>query len=454
MEWIFFLIGLIPYLVEMYFLKYALKYKKPESNKFINEPFVSIHVPIHKEPPDVVISTLESLKRQEYKNYEVLCLVNNTPEDTLKKPVEDYCKKEGKIFKYHYIETIGYKGGTLNKAIDLCHPKTEIIGIVDSDYHVCSDFIRKGVSYFNNQIAIVQFPQDYRDFPKTLFYKAMYLSYRYFFAVIMRMCHTLNAVAFMGTVGFIRKKSIQKTGEWSEQILTEDSEMGLRMNLKGFKGVYVDESVGKGLMPFTWSSCRKQRFRWAYGNAQTLVKHLPALILTKKLNFKQKIAFLIQNTVWHTPLIYSLIFTYTARCLSFLGAGLLTGFLISRFYSFLWLFRKIDKLTFSEAILALVFYFSLFFPMSYAPIRVLIPINIPFYRTPKSKEKEKTLYIGEIFIILFTLFEALVCIIEKKWIGIYVCFLSILFFVCFLWIYKQSKVSNPFTIPLSLASAN
>jgi hypothetical protein len=125
-------------------------------------------------------------------------------------------------------------------------------------------------------------------------------------------------------------------------------------------------------------------------------------------------AFVIQNTVWHTPLIYSLIFTYTAGCLSFLGAGLLTGFLISRFYSFLWLFRKIDKLTFSEAILALVFYFSLFFPMSYAPIRVLIPINIPFYRTPKSKEKEKTLYIGEIFIILFTLFEAMVCIIEKN----------------------------------------
>jgi cellulose synthase/poly-beta-1,6-N-acetylglucosamine synthase-like glycosyltransferase len=92
----------------------------------------------------------------------------------------------------------------------------------------------------------------------------------------------------MGTVGFIRKESIHKTGEWSENIITEDSEMGLRMNLKGFKGVYVDESVGKGLMPFTWYSCRKQRFRWAYGNAQTLAKHLPALIFTRTLNFKQK----------------------------------------------------------------------------------------------------------------------------------------------------------------------
>jgi len=440
MDWIFFIFGLIPYLIEVYFLKYALEYKKPEPKKLIDEPFVSIHVPIHKEPPDVVINTLEGLKKQEYKNYEVLVLVNNTPQLALRKPIKDYCKKEDKIFKYHYIETTGYKGGTLNKAMELSNPKTEIIGVVDSDYQVGSDFIKKGVSYFNDEIAIVQFPQDYRDFPKTPFYKAMYLSYRYFFAVIMRMCHVLNAVAFMGTVGFMRKKSVEETGEWSEQIITEDSEMGLRMNLKGFKGVYVDESVGKGLMPFTWFSCRKQRFRWAYGNAQTLLKHFIPLIITRRLNFKQKIAFWIQNTVWHTPLIYALIFIHTSRPLSFLGAGLLTGFLVSRFYSFIWIFRKIDRLTLAESILALVFYFSLFFPMSYAPIRVLIPMTTSFYRTPKAREKEKAFYIGEISLIFLTLVESLVCIIEKKWIGVYVCVISLLLFACFLWAYRQSKL--------------
>ncbi|MGC8852547.1 MAG: glycosyltransferase family 2 protein [Hydrogenobacter sp.] len=442
MEWIFFILGLLPYFLEMYFLKYALMYKKPEPKKLVYEPFVSIHVPIHKEPPDVVISTLESLKKQKYENYEVLVLVNNTPEEVLRKPIKDYCEKESGIFKYHYIETAGYKGGTLNKAMSLSHPKVEIIGVVDSDYRVCPDFIRKGVSYFKDKIAIVQFPQDYRDFPETLFYKAMYLSYRYFFAVIMRMCHVLGAVAFMGTVGFIRKESIKETGKWSEQIITEDSEMGLRMNLKGFKGIYVDESVGKGFMPFTWFSCRKQRFRWAYGNAQTLLKHFTALAFTKNLNFKQKVAFFIQNTVWHTPLIYSLIFNYVGGFLSFLGAGLLTGFLVSRLYSFLWIFRKIDRLTFSESVLALVFYFSLFFPMSYAPMRVLVPVEVSFYRTPKSKEEERPLYIGEIALLSLTIAELLMCTTERRWLGIYTCLLSILLFLCFLWVYRQSKISN------------
>jgi hypothetical protein len=32
--------------------------------------------------------------------------------------------------------------------------------------------------------------------------------------------------------------------------------------------------------------------------------------------------------------------------------------------------------------------------MSYAPIRVLIPMTTSFYRTPKAREKEKAFYIG------------------------------------------------------------
>jgi K+-sensing histidine kinase KdpD len=78
--------------------------------------------------------------------------------------------------------------------------------------------------------------------------------------------------------------------------------------------------------------------------------------------------------------------------------------------------------------------------MSYAPIRVLIPMTTSFYRTPKAREKEKAFYIGEISLIFLTLVESLVCIIEKKWIGVYVCVISLLLFACFLWAYRQSKL--------------
>src|SRR5262249_49787864 len=41
-------------------------------------PFVSLHVPAHNEPPDMVIQTLTSLRRIEYPEFEVVCVDDNT----------------------------------------------------------------------------------------------------------------------------------------------------------------------------------------------------------------------------------------------------------------------------------------------------------------------------------------------------------------------------------------
>lgn len=50
-------------------------------------PFVSLHVPIHNEPPDLVIGTVEALLALEYDDYEVLVIDNNTDDPDLWEPV-------------------------------------------------------------------------------------------------------------------------------------------------------------------------------------------------------------------------------------------------------------------------------------------------------------------------------------------------------------------------------
>jgi cellulose synthase/poly-beta-1,6-N-acetylglucosamine synthase-like glycosyltransferase len=43
-------------------------------------PFVSLHVPAHNEPPDMVVDTLRALVRLDYPRYEIVVIDDNTGE--------------------------------------------------------------------------------------------------------------------------------------------------------------------------------------------------------------------------------------------------------------------------------------------------------------------------------------------------------------------------------------
>lgn len=389
------LIGVLlafPFLLEMClsFFVFFWKFPKPDLKVSLSrEPFVSVLVPAYREPPKVLIATLEALRNQDYSNYEVLVLINNTPEPELWVPVKNYCEKIGPPFKFIYFDYVeGYKAGVLKEAEKYLDPRTEIIGVVDSDYIVKRDFIKNAILYFSfPQVGVVQFPQDYRDFPRDLFHLAMYYCYRYFFAVIMKFCDMLGATAFMGTVGFIKKEALTKAGSWDGKVLTEDSETGLRINAKGYKCIYVDKSVGRGLMPLDFRSCKNQRYRWAYGNMQTIIKHLNLLFWGKELPVKKKLAFIAQNTVWHNPFLLTLILGYSSFIVKPLGLLSLTVailYLFSKMVTFLFVYKKVDRLPFYKALLAYLFYLSLFVPMTLAPVKALLGKKVGFKRTPKS----------------------------------------------------------------------
>jgi hypothetical protein len=74
-------------------------------------------------------------------------------------------------------------------------------------------------------------------------------------------------------MGLVRLDALDRAGGWAEWCLTEDSELGLRLLAAGFAGVYVFRTYGRGLMPCSYRSYRRQRRRWVVGGAQTLRRH-------------------------------------------------------------------------------------------------------------------------------------------------------------------------------------
>ena len=275
-------------------------------------PKVSIHVPAHAEPSEMVIRTLTALRGLEYPNFEVIMVDDNTADDRLWRPVVNYCHQAGfKVF--HLQDYPGFKSGALNFALTQTAPDAEIVAVIDSDYVVESNFLRETVPHFRNpRVAFVQTPQSFYNSDENLFAHRSALAQRFFFEVSMPSRNERNAIIFCGTMGLIRKRALERIGGWSEWCITEDAETSLRLLSKGYQGIYINRPYGHGLLPTTFEDTKKQRFRWAFGGIQILKRYWRQLLpwpgRGAGLNFGQRLAYLMGLLGWLNDLLV-LIFT-------------------------------------------------------------------------------------------------------------------------------------------------
>jgi cellulose synthase/poly-beta-1,6-N-acetylglucosamine synthase-like glycosyltransferase len=320
---ILFSMEIIVVLLTMYFAYEVLdvttrtgwkRYSPPFTKAHDYWPKVSIHVPAHAEPPEMVIETLTALKNIDYPTYEVIMVDDNTDDDELWHPVVDFCHRNG-IKVFHLQNYPGFKSGALNFALTQTAPDVEVVAVVDSDYVVQPNFLRETVPYFHNpRIAFVQTPQAFRNHNENLFAHFSTLAQRFFFEVSMRSRNEKNAIIFCGTMGLIRKRALERIGGWDEWCITEDAEASLRMLRKGYQSIYINQPYGYGLLPTTFDATKKQRFRWAFGGMQILRRYwrdllpMPGFQRGESLNFQQRISYLMGLLGWFNDLLV-LVFT-------------------------------------------------------------------------------------------------------------------------------------------------
>ena len=204
-------------------------------------PMISLHVPAHNEPPDMVIDTLRSLVRIDYPRYEVILIDNNTDDEALWRPVQQWCARHGVKFA-HLENWPGYKSGALNYALrHLTDPEAELIGVVDSDYQINPGFLRRCAPAFADPwVGFVQAPQDYRGWQQAAYCRRLYYSYKYFFAISQPSRNEHDGAIFAGTMGLIRRVALDELGGWDEWCITEDAELSLRLLRAGWSGLHLD----------------------------------------------------------------------------------------------------------------------------------------------------------------------------------------------------------------------
>jgi len=272
-----------------------LPHYEPKHSNMKRKPFISVFVPAYNEPPAILMQTLERLSRLKYNNFEVLVIDNNTKDPKIWKPVKAFVELLGEKFKFYHVDHMeGFKAGALNYLLKRMDNRSQYIAVIDADYFVRPDFLTVAMSYFTEEkIALVQFPQRYRNCISEN--QPIADEYGHFFGVYMNMANHFDCVSSTGTVSIYRSKVLKQIGGFHLEALTEDADVGLRIYGAGYHGIYVDRAMGYGLMPYDLESYRKQKWRWAFGNAQSL-RTLCSLF--GKIPFKSWFGFLAQLTAW------------------------------------------------------------------------------------------------------------------------------------------------------------
>ncbi|MDD5276722.1 MAG: glycosyltransferase [Methylovulum sp.] len=373
-------------------------------------PKVSLHLPIHNEPPMMVRKTLEALAKVDYPNLEVLVMDNNTKDPAVWEPVRDDCERLGPMFRFFHLENWpGFKAGAINHALEQSAPDAEIIAVIDSDYILDPNWLNAMVPYFDNEnVGFVQSPQDYRDRHQSTFKNFCYWEYAGFFNIGMVQRNEYNAIIQHGTMTMIRKSALLEVGNWAEWCICEDSELGLRLYEAGYDSVYVKDSFGRGLMPDTFSGYMTQRFRWVYGAMQIIKAHWRSFLPSRKspLTPAQRYYFVAGWLPWFSDAL-ALLFTSTSLLLTAvivtdpihselpINAFLLPtiGLFSFKVLRGLWLYQARVPCSVWQSLGASLTGLSLTHTVARGTVQGLFTSGKPFMRTPKY-EKQGPLFAG------------------------------------------------------------
>ena len=267
--------------------------KCPKATSTRDRPMISVHLAICNEPPEMVISTIEGILRQDYEMFEIVVVDNNTAKRELWEPVAEFCDDFPNVSFFHLDRWPFFKSGALNFARKVTDRRAEFIFVVDADYRLTEDALSLAASNAGHAgIALVQFPQAYNC--ENARHVPIMEEFDHFFDYYCFKADTCSGALATGTLSLIRISALDGVGGWPINSITEDAELGSRLQVAGYDIKYVQRIVGKGIAPIQQEDFVKQRKRWIFGNMQTLANYS----MRPWQNFGKWLSGVSQLTAW------------------------------------------------------------------------------------------------------------------------------------------------------------
>jgi cellulose synthase/poly-beta-1,6-N-acetylglucosamine synthase-like glycosyltransferase len=265
------------------YLHFHIKKRKIAPSQALPEnlPFVTIQLPVYNEVY-VVERLIDCIAQFHYPKdrFEIHILDDSTDTtvDIVHRKVSEYRNAGFQIEQINRANRQGFKAGALKEA--MAHAHGEFIAIFDADFLPSPDFLQKTLPHFQQEnVGVVQTRWEHlnEDFSLLTRLQAMQLNVHFRVEQMGRSAggHWLQ---FNGTAGVWRKKAIEDAGGWEADTLTEDLDLSIRAQLKGWKICYLEDFASLSELPSEMNGLKSQQFRWMKGGAETARKMLPKVM--------------------------------------------------------------------------------------------------------------------------------------------------------------------------------
>lgn len=274
---VLFVFGCHGFIMLYYYKKY--KHVKNLPLKDVNcDSIVTIQLPLYNELY-VVDRLINAICEIDYPKDKMEIQVLDDSTDETVQVVEDIVNEKKKLgFNISHIRREsrkGFKAGALKEGLKIA--TGEYIAIFDADFVPKSDFIKRTLSFFNDEkVGMVQTRWEHLNGNYSILTKAQALALDGHFVIEQTVRNKAGFfINFNGTGGVWKKSCIEESGNWQEDTLTEDLDLSYRAQLNGWKFIFLKDYTSPAELPSEINALKNQQFRWTKGAVETAKKILP-----------------------------------------------------------------------------------------------------------------------------------------------------------------------------------
>ncbi|MBV8984633.1 MAG: glycosyltransferase family 2 protein [Acidimicrobiia bacterium] len=266
-------------------------------------PTVSVIVACHNER-SVVDGLVEAVLALDYPpSLLQLVVVDDRSEDGTGARLDELARDHGSRLRvlHRAPDGVGGKSAALNDALSVA--TGEIIVVFDADHQPRADVVRRLVAHFAEPtVGAVQGRCEIRNASDSPLSHLIAIDYRVGYLVNEYGRQALfHLPAYGGANCAVRASSLRAAGGWNPASVTEDTDLTLRLLLRGERVRFDVNAVDREEGVVTLGRFWRQRYRWARGHQQAWRDYRRLVWATPHLTFAEKVETTMFLFVFHLP---------------------------------------------------------------------------------------------------------------------------------------------------------